>query len=421
MKLFVFLPKVSFMDKTKGIIVRPIYMDKIRPYIGRSIIKILTGQRRVGKSYILKAIAMEIAGKDPDANIIVINLEDFAFSHVTDGHTLHAEISSRLSKSRKNYIFLDEIQEVECFDKVVRSLILDSDNDIYLTGSNSSMLSSEIASRLAGRSVEIRVHPLTYAEFLGFHGLVDCDESADLYMIYGGLPYLINLPEQATWQEYLAGVTDAIVFRDVVSRHSLRNTDFLRRLQLFLADNIGQIFTAKKIADYLKSQRVTTSVAGVQSYVQYLEDAYIVNRARRWDIEGKRFFEIGEKFYYEDLGVRNAIVGYRPNDKGSVLENVVYNQLIAEGWNVKIGMLSQGHEIDFVAEKNQERMYVQVALNVSGADTAEREFGNLLAIPDNYEKLVVTMHDSALNTYNGIRMMSLREFLLRKPFVRDVM
>ncbi len=387
-------------------------MDKIRRYIGKNIIKILVGQRRVGKSYILMAVAQEIRKNDPEANIICINLEDFAFSHITDANGLHTEINSRVIEGKKNYIFLDEIQEIADFDRVVRSLILNPDNDVYLTGSNSSMLSSEMASRLAGRSVEIHVHPLIYREFLEFHRLEDSDQALASYMQYGGLPYLMNLPELTAWSEYLSSVTDAIVYRDVVSRHSLRNTDFLQRLLLFISDNTGQIFTAKKIADYLKSQRVTTSVTGVQSYVGYIEDAYIVKRTRRWDIEGKRYFEIGEKIFFEDLGIRNAIIGYRPNDISKLMENLVFNHLIAMGYNVKIGVLHTGHEIDFIAEKNNECRYVQVALSVADQSTANREFGNLEKITDNYDKTVVTLHESAPNTLNGIKMMSLREFLL---------
>lgn len=400
------------MEERSTILERPIYMDRITPYIDTNIIKILVGQRRVGKSYILKAVAWEVRHRNPEANIISINLEDFAFSHITDAKELNDAISLQLADGKRNYIFLDEIQEVEGFDKVVRSLILNPQNDVYLTGSNSSMLSSEIASRLAGRSIQIHVHPLTYGEFLEFHSYTDSDESLATYLRYGGLPYLMHLPEQKTWSEYLGGVTDAVVYRDVVSRHSLRNTDFLQRLLRFLADNTGQIFNAKRISDYLKSQRISTSVTGVQSYIAYVEEAYIINRIRRWDIEGKRYFEIGEKIFFEDLGIRNSIVGYRPNDIGGLMENAVYNHLRAHGYEVKIGVGIQGREIDFIAEKDNEYRYVQVAFSILNEATARREFGNLENIPDNYEKIVVTYSESAPNTYNGIRQMSLREFLL---------
>lgn len=387
-------------------------MDRIRPYIDKNIIKILVGQRRVGKSYILMAVADEVKRRDSTANIITINLEDFAFSHITDAQSLYTEITSRLTEGKKNYIFLDEIQEINDFDKVVRSLILRPDTDIYLTGSNSDMLSSEIASRLAGRSITVHVHPLTYQEFITFHSLTDSDESLSLYLRYGGLPYLINLPQKSTWSEYLSGICDAVVYRDVVSRHSLRNTDFLERLLLFLADNIGRVFTAKSISDYLKSQRITTSINSVQSYVGYVEDAYIISRSRRWDIEGKRFFEIGEKIFFEDLGLRNSIIGYRPGDIGGLMENAVYNHLIATGYDVRIGVLQQKKEVDFIAIKDNEYKYIQVATSVADEATAKREFGNLAEIPDNYEKIVVSLNETAPNTYQGIRLMTLREFLL---------
>ncbi|MDE5585752.1 MAG: ATP-binding protein [Muribaculaceae bacterium] len=399
------------MEETLQIIKRPIYIDRLLPYVGKNIIKVLTGQRRVGKSYILKSVAQYIKENDLTANIISIDLEDFAFSHITDAKALHAEIISRLKEGCKNYIFIDEVQEIEQFDKVIRSLYLNLANDIYVTGSNSKMLSSEISTKLAGRRIEMQVHPLSYSEFLNFHKMEDSDEAMTEYLRFGGLPYLVNLPLRSTWNEYISGVTDAVVYRDIVSRHSLRNNDFLQRLLLFMADNIGQLFTAKKIADYLKSQRMSSSVGSVMAYVGYIEEAFIVNRSRRWEIEGKRFFEIGEKYFFEDLGIRNSIVGFRPHDISGLMENAVYNHLKILGYDVKTGIIAGGREIDFVAEKDGESLYVQVAMTVADKATAEREYGNLATIPDNYEKIVVTYRDSFPNTIDGIKTMSLREFL----------
>lgn len=397
--------------KTIENIIRPTYLSRIMPYIDKDVIKVLTGQRRVGKSFILRSVESEIRKSYPDANYITINLEDFAFSHITTAEALHEEITKRVAQGVKNYIFIDEIQEIDGFDKVVRSLNLDHNNDIYVTGSNSAMLSSEIASRLAGRSVEIRVRPLSYSEFLQFHNLEDSDDAVDLYLHYGGMPYLRNLPQRQTWSEYLTGLTDALVYRDIVTRHAIRNNDFLQRMLVYLADNVGKIFTAKSIVDYLKSQRISGTVTSVQTYAQYICDAYIINKVRRWDIEGKRLFEIGEKYYFEDLGLRNGIIGYRPKDIGGLLENAVYNKLVADGFDVTVGVMSKGREIDFVAERNGERRYIQVALNVDNESTAEREFGNLASIPDNYDKTVVTLRTSTPNTLSGIRLISLRQFL----------
>ncbi len=402
----------SIMETLKNI-PRLTYLKRILPYVNKEVIKVITGQRRVGKSYILKSVEEEIRQSDPFANYITINLEDFAFSHITDASSLNNEIASRLSKDRNNYIFIDEIQEVKDFDKVIRSLNLDSKNDIYVTGSNSAMLSSEIASRLAGRSIEIRVHPLSYKEFLNFHNLPDSDTSVDLFLRFGGMPYLRNLPNQSTWNEYLTGIVDTLVYRDIVTRHSIRNNDVLQRMLLYLADNTGQIFTAKRISDYLKAQQVKSTVTSVQNYVDFICEAYIINKVKRWEIEGKRLFEIGEKYYFEDLGIRNSIIGYRPMDIGSLLENAVYNKLVSDGYEVKVGVMTKGREIDFVAERKGERSYIQVAVTVSDPTTAQREFGNLADISDNYRKIVVTLRDSTPNTQNGIQMMSLREFLTK--------
>lgn len=392
---------------------RPTYMKRILPYVNKGVIKVLTGQRRVGKSYILRSLEEEIRKSDPYANYITINLEDFAFSHITDASTLNNEIASRLSKDRNNYIFIDEIQEVKEFDKVIRSLNLDFKNDIYVTGSNSAMLSSEIASRLAGRSLEIRVHPLSYTEFLNFHNLADSDTSVDLFLRFGGMPYLRNLPNKSTWNEYLTGIVDTLVYRDIVTRHSIRNNDFLQRMLLYLADNTGQIFTAKRISDYIKAQQIKSTVTSVQNYVDFICEAYIINQVKRWEIEGKRLFEIGEKYYFEDMGIRNSIIGYRPMDIGALLENAVYNKLASDGYDVKVGVMSKGREIDFVAERNGERSYIQAAVTISDPTIAQREFGNLADIPDNYRKIVVTLRDSTPNTQNGIQMMCLREFLTK--------
>lgn len=401
------------MKKTAPIIDRPLYTAQIKKYIDRNLIKILTGMRRVGKSYILKSIASDIRLRNPDANIITINLEDFTNAHITDSFKLYEEIHSKLESERKNYIFLDEIQEIKDFEKVIRSLNLDPINDIYITGSNSSMLSSEIASRLAGRSISFHIYPLSYSEFLEFHNYAESEDAFEAYIRYGGMPYLRNLPDRNTWNEYLEGICDAIIFRDVVSRHSIRNTEFLQRLLQFLGDNTGQIFSAKKISDFLKSQRMSIGVAGVQNYISYLEEAYVIKKGMRWDIEGKRFFEIGEKYFFEDTGIRNSLTGLRPNNMSGLVENIIFNHLRLNGYKVKIGTLPKGKEIDFIAEKSGETIYIQAALTVMDNETAEREYGNLIKIPDNYEKIVVTLNETFPNTHKGIKTLTLREFLKR--------
>lgn len=394
------------LKKRKG------YIDRIKPFMQKSVVKVLTGQRRVGKSFLLYQLIEEILGKEPDANIIYINLEDFAFSSLQTAEDLHSYIISHSKEKAKNYIFIDEIQDIPGFEKVIRSLLLNEDNDIYITGSNAKMLSGELATYLSGRYIEFKIYSLSYSEFLEFHGLTESETSYELYSRYGGLPYLLNLPlEDETVNEYLKSVYSTIVFRDVVSRYKLRNTLFLEKLIQFLSENIGNLFSAKNISDYLKSQHTAISVNQIQSYTEYLNNAFLIHRVERYDLIGKRVFEIGEKYYFENMGIRNIVIGYRITDKAKILENLVYNHLLYKGYDIKVGYYGD-KEIDFVGEKNGEKLYIQVALKIDSDKTAEREFGNLLKIQDNYPKIVVTEDTFSGNSYEGIRHCSIRQFLM---------
>ena len=372
------------LKKRKG------YIDRIKPFMQKSVVKVLTGQRRVGKSFLLYQLIEEILAKEPDANIIYVNLEDFTFSSLQTAEDLHSYIISHSKEKVKNYIFIDEIQDIPGFEKVIRSLLLNEDNDIYITGSNAKMLSGELATYLSGRYIEFKIYSLSYSEFLEFHGLTESETSYELYSRYGGLPYLLNLPlEDETVNEYLKSVYSTIVFRDVVSRYKLRNTLFLEKLIQFLSENIGNLFSSKNISDYLKSQHTTISVNQIQSYTEYLNNAFLIHRVERYDLIGKRVFEIGEKYYFENMGIRNIVIGYRITDKAKILENLVYNHLLYKGYDIKVGYYGD-KEIDFIGEKNGEKLYIQVALKIDSDKTAEREFGNLLKIQDNYPKIVIT-------------------------------
>ena len=394
------------LKKRKG------YIDRIKPFMQKSVAKVLTGQRRVGKSFLLYQLIEEILAEEPDANIIYVNLEDFTFSSLQTAEDLHSYIISHSKEKVKNYIFIDEIQDIPGFEKVIRSLLLNEDNDIYITGSNAKMLSGELATYLSGRYIEFKIYSLSYSEFLEFHGLTESETSYELYSRYGGLPYLLNLPlEDETVNEYLKSVYSTIVFRDVVSRYKLRNTLFLEKLIQFLSENIGNLFSAKNISDYLKSQHTTISVNQIQSYTEYLNNAFLIHRVERYDLIGKRVFEIGEKYYFENMGIRNIVVGYRITDKAKILENLVYNHLLYKGYDIKVGYYGD-KEIDFIGEKNGEKLYIQVALKIDSDKTAEREFGNLLKIQDNYPKIVVTEDTFSGNSYEGIRHCSIRQFLM---------
>lgn len=397
--------------KSTAVIHRPHYINRVIPYIGKKLIKVFSGQRRVGKSYLLFQLMDYLRKEDLDAHIIYINMEDLQFSQLRRADDLNRYVQEKANQSKMNYLFIDEVQEIEDFELVLRSLLLNDQMDIYCTGSNADLLSKDIAGKLSGRFIEINVYSLSYTEFLNFHQLENSDKSLSFYMKYGGLPYLKHLDfEDEIVFEYLKNIYSTIIYRDIVNRYALRNSDFLEQLITFLASNIGSLFSAKKISDFLKSQHLKVSPNQVQTYLSHIVNAFIVHRLRRYDLKGKRLFEVGDKFYFENMGIRNGIWGYRQEDEGKIMENMVYNHLLFLGADVHVGVFNQ-YEIDFVAEKNNERKYFQVALSLKEEKTIKREFGNLLKIKDQYPKAVITMDGFSGNTHYGIPNVSLRSFL----------
>lgn len=401
---------MSIMKLPSPIFPRDMYIDRIRPFIRKGLIKVLSGQRRVGKSYLLFQLIEFIQSQDPQANIIYINKEDLQFDAITDATSLNQYILSKSRKEAANYIFIDEIQDIDEFEKALRSLLLDQNNDLYITGSNANLLSGELATYLSGRYIEFKVYSLSYTEFLHFHRLEDIEPSLESYIKFGGLPYLIHLPLTDLAFEYISSIYNTIVYRDVVSRYNLRNSPFLEKLLLFLADNIGSLFSAKRISDFLKSQHTNMPPNQIQLYCAHLANAFIIHETNRYDLVGRRIFEVGNKFYFENTGIRNVLVGYKIQDRGKLLENIVCNHLLYVGYDVKVGSF-HAREIDFVCERANERLYIQVALRLDDQATIDREFGNLLSIPDNYPKIVVSEGGFEGNTYQGVRHMSIREFL----------
>lgn len=395
----------------ENVIQRPQYIEKIIPFIGKNLIKVFTGQRRVGKSFLLFQIIKHIQDKNQNAAIIYINKEDLQFSEIDNAIKLQDYILKNKSKTEKTFVFIDEIQDIKEFEKALRSLLLYQDLDIYCTGSNANLLSSDIAGNLSGRFIEIIVYSLSYTEFLNFHQIEDSPESVELYLKFGGLPYLkhLELKDDIAF-EYLKNVYSTIVYRDIINRYSVRNTTFLEQLVLFLADNTRSLFSAKKISDFLKSQKINIAPNQVQVYIQHLVNAYIIHKVPRYDILGKRIFEIGEKYYFENLGIRNGIWGYRLEDRAKIIENAVYNHLLFKGYSVTVGNLGD-KEIDFIAEKNAEKIYIQVALTLNEEKTIEREFGNLKSIPNHFPKIVVTLDSFSGASYEGIKAIDLRTFL----------
>lgn len=401
--------KIKLPEK---ILTRTLYLDRLRPFMNSNLIKVFTGQRRVGKSYLLYQIIQEVIEQNPEAVVLYINKEDLAFSAIKTAQDLDLYVQNNKSKTAQNYLFIDEIQDIENFETALRSLLLDETLDIYCTGSNANLLSGDIAGYLSGRYIEIQVFSLSYIEFLLFQGLESNAKNLDLYLKYGGLPYLKHLKlEDEIVFEYLKNIYSTIIYKDIIHRYSIRNIPFLEQLVLFLASNTGSIFSSKKISDFLKSQGINIAPNQVQIYISYLTNAFIIRSVARFDIIGKRLFEVGEKYYFENLGIRNALWGYRLEDQGKILENAVYNHLAYCGYKISIGMLG-AKEIDFIAEKNGEKKYVQVALRILEESTYEREFGNLLAIKDNYPKIVITLDAFSGNTVAGIQIVDLETFLL---------
>jgi hypothetical protein len=388
----------------------------LNPFIDKQVIKVLTGQRRVGKSFLLFQIMNEIKSINPNASIIYINKEDLEYTEIKQAEHLNDYVLKKVSKNGKTYVFIDEIQDIENFEIALRSLLLHEQIDIYCTGSNAKLLATDIAGNLSGRYIEIQVYSLSYSEFLEFHHLKPERASLEKYMKYGGLPYLkhLALNEEVAF-EYLKNIYATIVYKDVVNRYHIRNTNFLERLVLFLASNTGSIFSSKSISDFLKSQKVQISHIQVQTYLSHLENAFIVLGARRYNMQGKRLLETGEKYYFENLGIRNALWGYRLEDRGKIIENIVHNHLRYLNYTVRVGVLGV-YEIDFVAEKHGETIYVQVALELTEQATIEREIGNLRKIKDNYPKLVVTLDHFSGNSVDGIKILQLADFLLLEEF-----
>jgi len=402
--------KYDFRKYLKKHIKRELYFAKIEPFMDKEIIKVLIGQRRTGKSYLLYQLMDTVREKNHGSNIIYINKELSDFDFISGYAELNAFVKEQ-TKPGRNYLFIDEIQDIEGFGKALRSLLASGKYDIYCTGSNAQLLSGDIAGHLSGRFLEIKVYGLSFNEFLEFHQLENSDDTLQKYVQFGGLPYLIHLElTQNVITEYLTNVYHTVLFKDVVGRFNIRNVFFLERLVRFLADNTGSIVSATQVSKYLKSQGIKISTQTVLDYLGYMTAAMLVLKTERETIQGKKVFETLAKYYFEDWGLRNAIGGYHPADRSKLMENMVFMHLLVCGYKVTVGV-EGAREIDFVATKDNETMYVQVTYTLGDEKTVKREFGNLLAVKDNYPKFVVSMDPFTGNSYKGIKHVRLREFL----------
>lgn len=395
------------------ILTRQHYADIVDSWIGKGNIIALVGSRRVGKSYILKDF-IQRHSQDENSNIIYVDKEKKDFKSIKTKDDLDTWIEQRFIRGKHNYILIDEVQEIDNFEESVCSWYSEDDTDVLITGSNSDLLSGELATRLSGRHVEIRVHPLTYMEFLQFHSLQDSDESLMTYMNYGGLPGLrtVGLDNEEQVWAYIASVFNTIMLKDIIERYDIRNIPFLNNLIAFYADTTGKLTSANSISKYMKSQNENVSSNLILLYRSFYSEAFLIDVVSRYDIHGKKIFESNEKIYWDDFGLRNLKAsGGMDSYIEKVIENVVYKQLSFLGYDIKVGVLNAG-EVDFVCTKAGQTIYVQASYIIAEDTTREREFGPLEKIRDNYPKYVIsaTPYLTKRNE-NGIIHLSLRKFL----------
>lgn len=395
------------------ILTRKHYADKVDSWIGKGNIIVLVGPRRVGKSSILKDY-IKRHSEEEDINVIYVDKEKKAFKNIKTKDDLDNYIESLYLPGKHNCILVDEVQQIEKFEESICSWYTEDNTDVIITGSNSKMLSGDLSTLLAGRYVEIRVHPLTYPEFLMFHNLQDSDESLMKYLNYGGLPGLrqIGLDSDEHVWAYLSSVFNTIMLKDIIERHDIRNVPFLNNLIAFYADTTGKLTSANSISKYMKSQGENISSNLVLLYRRFYEEAYLLNIASRYDIHGKKILESNEKVYWDDLGLRNLKAeGGMDSYIEKVIENAVYKHLCFLGYKVQVGVLGAG-EVDFVCTKPGETAYVQATYLMGEQATRDREFGPLEKIRDNHPKYVISVTPFLTSRdENGIKHISLREFL----------
>jgi len=381
------------------------YIDKIIPFIDKPLIKVITGMRRSGKSTILKLLTLHLEQIGISSErIIYINMESIDNSSFLDYLELHRFVKEKKKKTKgKLYIFIDEVQEVYCWEKLVNSLLADEDADVYVTGSNSKLLSGEFATLISGRYIELNVYPLTFSEYSFFRE--HAKEKSVLFnefLQYGGMPGIHSLYLQKdNVYQYLSAVSDSVILKDVVARNKIRDVGLLSKLLLFVADNIGNTFSGRNIAKYLKNQRRSLSVETIYNYMSYLETALIINSVPRYDLKGKKLLETCEKYYFTDLGFRHVLLGYKEQDINAYLENIVYIELRERGYSVTIGKFDN-YEIDFIAKKYDQMIYVQVCYLLADNKVRERETRVLNKIRDNYPKYLLTMDKVPESNINGI-------------------
>jgi predicted AAA+ superfamily ATPase len=387
--------------------------------VAKPVVKVITGMRRVGKSCLMRQVVGRLQDDGvPPENILFVDMESLEFEHLRTYRELHGLAEKTvLSREGMKFLLVDEVQEIEGWERAVASLAGRGDVDLYVTGSNAHLFSAELATLLSGRFIEVPVYALGFREYLTFRG----DEAGTpqdefpRYLRFGGLPAIHHFAlDEAVVFQYVSAIYNTVLLKDIVKRHRLRNVPLLERIARFLFDNVGNVTSAKGIADYLRSQRLRVSVETIQNYLSHFQEALVAHAVQRYDLKGKRLLEFHEKYYLGDFGMRHALLGFREGDISGLLENVVFLELLRRGYRVNVGRFGD-REVDFVATREREKLYIQVAYLLAGPETVAREFGVLRDIPDNYPKFVLSLDTAFGEDVEGIRRLHLVDFLLDDP------
>lgn len=400
----------------KKILPRRLYEDRVMAWMGRPVIKVLTGIRRSGKSSILLRCRERLLEQgERESAILHINMELLANEPLRDYRVLEAKVRDQVEQNGgRIFLFLDEVQEIGRWEKLAASLLAEGLADLTITGSNARLLSGELATLLSGRYVEVPVQPLVFREYCEFISLPPGRDALWEFIRSGGFPGLALFNQQAeTRRQYLDALLDSIVLRDVVARHKLRDVELLRRILVFVADTMGSPVSARSIAGFLKSQRRSASVESIYNYLDHLAEAFVIQPIPFYDLRGKRLLETSGKIYFSDLGLRHALLGFRASDIGQYLENLVFLELQQRGWEVSVGRIAD-REVDFVAQRGDRKCYVQVAYLIPEPGTLERELRPLRQIPDNHRKFLVTMDEMPASSEEGILRLPIEEFLMQE-------
>ena len=395
---------------------RDIYLNKLITFKDKPLIKVITGIRRCGKSTLLDLFEEYLLNNGiKKENIIHMNFEDLIYDEIKDYKDLNKYIKEKILDNDKKYIILDEIQQISNWEKAINSFLVTLNCDIYITGSNAYLLSSEISTLLSGRYVEIKMLPLSFKEYLNFNDYntkENLEEHFNDYLLYGGLPIVSYVHDKSAIRNILSGVFNTVIIKDVAKRNSIRDITLLENLIRYIAQNIGSPISSRNISNYLNSAGRKTSTETIDNYLKMLENAFIIYKANRFDIKGKMYLKTLEKYYVVDTGIRNELLSFKDGDYGHMLENLVYLELLRRGYDVSVGKIDN-LEIDFVAQNYDEKIYYQVSASILDENTKKRELNPFDHIPDHYEKVILTMDRTPIKDFNGIKNINIIDFLLQ--------